>query len=404
MSKTMKLTVYIGIMLLLAASASFSQKIETKDGIRLIHNEKEGKWGKEPKIALEYIKNIGDLESDDENVLFYMPSDIAVDEEGNVYVLDSGNHRIQKFDPQGNFLASFGRRGQGPGEFQYPQSIDIDENGLMYVSDSGNQKLQILKPDGALEKEIKKTDEAPGIIRVRSDQMIMGQGASVYSFRMGGMQEEQELPKMMKILDRDAEVQKEFGDQKDYKDFLVNRIGNRYHFAVDKESHVYVSFDYQNRIEKYSPDGKLLWRADRKLNYDVSTPKAKGNVTRSGGNVSIRMPQMNSVSRGIAVDQKGRVWVVTNKRQIKEEEQVQTSVMVTQTGGERSRNYSVSGNTDVEETDMYQLEVYDPEGILLGSIQIDRFADDIHIVKDRIYILDQMRGMQYYVYKIIETN
>ena len=404
MNKPMKLAVFMGIMLLLVTSVSFSQKIETKDGVRFVHNEKEGKWGKEAKVSLEYVKNIGDLESDDENVLFYMPTDIAVDEEGNVYVLDSGNHRIQKFDPQGNYLASFGRRGQGPGEFQYPQSLDIDAQGLMYVSDSGNQKIQILKPDGALEKEIKKTDEAPGIVRVRSDRMIMGQGASVYSFGMNRMEEDPELPKLIKILDRDAEVQKEFGDPKDYKDMLVNRIGNRYHFAVDKESNVYMSFDYQNRIEKYSPEGKLLWRADRKLNYAVSTPKAKGNITRSGGNVSIRMPQMNNVSSGIAVDHKGRIWIVTNKRQIKEEEQVQTSVMVTQTGGQRSQNYSVSGNTDVEETDMYQLEVYDSEGILLGSIQLDKFADAIYIQKDMIYLLDQMRGMQYYVYKIIENN
>ena len=404
MIKTMKLTAFIGIMLLLVTSASFSQKIETKDGVRLVHNEKEGKWGKESKVSLEYVKNIGDIESDDENVLFYMPNDIALDEEGNVYVLDSGNHRIQKFDPQGNFLASFGRGGQGPGEFQHPQSLDVDGQGYMYVSDSGNQKIQILKPDGALEREIKKTDEAPGIIRIRSDRMIMGQGASVYSFGMNRMEEDQELPKLIKILDTNAEVQREFGDPKDYKDMLVNRMGNRYHFAVDKESNVYVSFDYQNRIEKYSPDGKLLWRADRKLNYDVSTPKAKGNVTRRGGNVSIRMPQMNNVSRGIAVDQKGRVWVVTNKRQIKEEEQVQTSVRVSQTGGQRSQNYSVSGNTDVEETDMYQLEVYDTEGILLGSVQLDRFADAIYIYKDMIYLLDQMRGMQYYVYKIIEEN
>jgi len=404
MKKYLSVLVLTLFLMMTMFSFTIAQKIETKEGVRTVHNDTAGQWGDNPKIDLEFVKMIGELDSDDENVLFYMPSDIAIDEEGNVFVLDSGNHRIQKFDPQGNFLASFGRRGQGPGEFQYPQSLDIDKKGFMYISDSGNQKLQILKPNGALEREIKKTDEAPGIIRVRSDRMIMGQGASVYSFGMGGMQEEQELPKLMKILDMDAEVQREFGDQKNYKDMLVNRIGNRYHFAVDKDSNVYVSFDYQNRIEKYSPEGKLLWRADRKLNYDVSTPKAKGNITRSGGNVSIRMPQMNNVSSGIAVDDKGRLWIVTNKRQIKEEEQVQTSVMVTQSGGQRSQNYSVSGNTDVEETDMYKLEVYDPEGVLLGSIQLDRFADDIYIVKDRIYLLDKMRGMQFYEYKIVENN
>ena len=396
------MTLCAGIILLMTAGIAVSQKIETKDGIRLIHNEKDGKWGKNPEISLEYVKNIGDLESEDDNVLFYMPADIAVDNEGNVYVLDSGNHRIQKFDPQGNFLASMGRHGQGPGEFQYPQSIDIDDKGNIYVADSGNQKIHILKPDGTFEKDIKFTDESPGIIRIRNGKLIQGKGASMFSLQMGMMNQEEELPDLIKVLDMDAEVLSEFGDQKDYKDFLVNRMGNRFHFFVDKEGFVYLAFDYQNRIEKYSPEGKLLWRADRSLNYDVSAPKAKGSRSGSGGRMIVRMPDMNRVANGIAVDDKGRVWVVTNKRQIKEDEQVGTNVQVSMMGGQRSTTYSVEGNTDVEETDMYRLEVFDPEGVLLGSIQLDRFVDGIHIDKDRIFFLDQMRGMQYYVYKIIE--
>ena len=402
MNKIMRMTLCAGIILLMTAGIAVSQKIETKDGIRLIHNEKDGKWGKNPEISLEYVKNIGDLESEDDNVLFYMPADIAVDNEGNVYVLDSGNHRIQKFDPQGNFLASMGRHGQGPGEFQYPQSIDIDDKGNIYVADSGNQKIHILKPDGTFEKDIKFTDESPGIIRIRNGKLIQGKGASMFSLQMGMMNQEEELPDLIKVLDMDAEVLSEFGDQKDYKDFLVNRMGNRFHFFVDKEGFVYLAFDYQNRIEKYSPEGKLLWRADRSLNYDVSAPKAKGSRSGSGGRMIVRMPDMNRVANGIAVDDKGRVWVVTNKRQIKEDEQVGTNVQVSMMGGQRSTTYSVEGNTDVEETDMYRLEVFDPEGVLLGSIQLDRFVDGIHIDKDRIFFLDQMRGMQYYVYNIVE--
>jgi hypothetical protein len=402
MLKILRWTVYLVILSFLSAGFSFSQKIETKDGIRLIHNEKNGKWGNQSKISLEYIKNIGDLESDDENVLFYMPSDIVVDNEGNVYVLDSGNHRIQKFDPEGHFLASFGRQGQGPGEFQYPQSIDIDAQGNIYVADSGNQKIHILKPDGTFDKDIMITDESPGVIRIRNGKIIQGKGASGFSLDMGMRTEEQELPKLIKVLNQKAEVQAEFCDQKDYKDFLVNRLGNRYHFFVDEEGCVYLAFDYQNRIEKYSPEGKLLWRADRELNYDVSSPKTKGSRSGSGGTMVVRMPDMNRVANGIAVDDEDRVWVVTNKRQIKEDEEVATNVQVQMMGGQRSTSYSVQGNTDVVDTDMYQLEVYDPEGILLGSIQLDKFVDDIFIKNNRIYLLDRLRGMQYHIYKIVE--
>lgn len=404
MSKTMRIILYFGIVFMITSGVSFSQKIETKNGVRLIHNKKGGKWGKDPAISLEYVKNIGDLESEDDNVLFYMPSDIAVDEDGNVYVLDSGNHRIQKFDREGNFLASLGRHGQGPGEFQYPQSIDIGAGGNIYVADSGNQKIHILKPDGTFDKDIRISDEAPGIIRIRNGKLIQGKGASVFSIQMGMMNQDEELPKLIRVLDTAAEVQNEFGEQKDFKDFLVNRMGNRYHFFVDKEGYVYLAFDYQNRIEKYTPEGKILWRSDRDLNYDVSAPKAKGSRSGSGGTMVVRMPEMNRVSSGIAVDDKGRVWVVTNRRQIKEDEKVETNVSVSMMGGQRSTNYSVRGNTDVQETDMYQLEIYDPEGVLLGTIQLDKFADNIYIRKDRIYILDLMRGMQYHEYKIIEKD
>ena len=402
MNKIKRVFLWAGIFLLITAGVTFPQKIETKDGIRLVHNEKEGKWGKKPEISLEYVQNIGDLESEDDNVLFYMPSDIAVDKEGNVYVLDSGNHRIQKFDSQGNFLASYGRHGQGPGEFQYPQSIDIDADGYIYVSDSGNQKIHILKPNGAFEKDINITDESPGMIRIRNGKIIQGKAASMFSLQMGMMNEDEELPGLIKVFNMEAKVQNEFGEQKDYNDILVNRMGNRFHFFADKEGFVYLAFDYQNRIEKYSPEGKLLWRSDRELDYDVSSPKAKGSRSGSGGRMIVRMPDMNRVASGIAVDEKDRVWVVTNRRQIKEEEQVATNVQVSMMGGQRSTTYSVEGNTDVEETDMYRMEVYDPDGELLGSIPLDKFADGIHIAKDKIYLLDQMRGMQYYVYKIVE--
>ena len=226
----------------------------------------------------------------------------------------------------------------------------------------------------------------------------------MFSIQMGMMNQDEELPKLIRVLDAAAEVRNEFGEQKDFKDFLVNRMGNRYHFFVDNDGYVYLAFDYQNRIEKYTPEGKILWRSDRELNYDVSAPKAKGSRSGSGGTMVVRMPEMNSVSSGIAVDDKGRVWVVTNRRQIKEDEKVETNVSVSMMGGQRSTNYSVRGNTDIQETDMYQLEVYDPEGILLGAIEIDKFADDIYIHRDRVYILDRMHGMQYHEYKIIENN
>ncbi len=395
---------YVVIIMLFAFSISFAQKVETIDGVRVVHNEKAGKWGKEAKVSLELVRTIGTLEAENDNFLFHLPSDIAFDSKGNLYVLDSGNHRIQKFTPDGQYVTTIGNKGQGPGEFVYPLSLDVDPKGYLHVSDPGNQRIQVLKPDGKDYKTISFAKDPAGVLRIsESGLMIMGRGGSPFSFSMASLNEKKELPKIIRFLNSGWDVERSFGEQRDFKDALVNRLGNGFHFAVGKDNNTYVAFDYQNRIEKYSPEGKILWRADRELNYSTDPPKDKGEFKRSGGMVSMRQPEMNRCSSGIAVDSKGRIWVVNLKRQIKDEEKIEVGVTVTQdAGGARSMGMLVGGNTDVRETDMFQLEIYAADGALLGKLPLNHFVDDIRIEKDRLFLLDRMRGMQFYEYKIIE--
>jgi sugar lactone lactonase YvrE len=182
----------------------------------------------------------------------------------------------------------------------------------------------------------------------------------------------------------------------------MNMMGNSCQFTVDGNGYVYSSFIHQNRIEKYSPEGKVQWRAERELNYSMKPPKQKGKMERSGGNVMIQAPEMNQCSSGIAVDGKGRVWVVTLNRQIKEEERVGTVARVEQGASGRNMSMSTTGNTDLRKTDMYKLEVFDPDGVLFGSFPLDHFVNDIRIHGDKIYLLDRDRGAQFYEYRIIE--
>jgi len=405
MKKLLRLIGYVVIIMSFIFSTSYAQKVETIDGVRVVHNGKTGKWGKNPKVSLELVRTIGTIEAEDDNFLFYLPSDIALDSQGNMYILDSGNHRIQKFTPDGQYITTIGNKGQGPAEFIYPLSLDVDTKGYLHISDPGNQRVQVLKPDGKDYKTISFAKDPAGILRVsESGLMIMGRGAGFFSFSMPSFEENKELPKIIRVLNSDGDVERDFGEQRDYKDFLINRVGNRFHFTIDKDKNTYVAFDYQNRIEKYSPDGKTLWEADRELNYSTDPPKTKSDIKRKGGMVSLREPQMNSCSNGIAVDDKGRIWVVTLKRQINEEESVEIGVRVARgADGARSVGMSVGGNTDVRETDMYQLEVYAPDGILLGKLPLNQFVDDVRIINNRLFLLDRMRGMQYYEYKIIEN-
>ena len=122
MKKRLPFNIFLICLLLVFSAILYAQKIETVDGVRVVHNEKDGKWGKKPPISLEFIRNIGELETEDENLAFHIPSDIAIDDQGNIYILDAGNHRIQKFGADGKYITTIGNRGQGPGEFYFPLS------------------------------------------------------------------------------------------------------------------------------------------------------------------------------------------------------------------------------------------------------------------------------------------
>lgn len=80
---------------------------------------------------------------------------------------------------------------------------------------------------------------------------------------------EKDLPRLIKVFDFKGKLQYEFGEMFDFKDNWVSLWANWIYFDVDDDGYFYLTFRHQNRVEKYSPEGKLLWEADRKLNYDT---------------------------------------------------------------------------------------------------------------------------------------
>ena len=76
------------------------------------------------------------------------PIGIAVDDVGSVYVSDSGNNRIQKFDILGNFLAEWGKEGNARGELARPMHIEMKDSKL-YVAEYFNDRIQVFNPSGS---------------------------------------------------------------------------------------------------------------------------------------------------------------------------------------------------------------------------------------------------------------
>ncbi|MCP4724681.1 MAG: 6-bladed beta-propeller, partial [bacterium] len=357
---------------LLLFSSLYAQKIENKDGTRIVHNEKKGKWGNNPAVTLEEAGTIGDFYAEDEDYVFYIPEDIIKDKDGNLYVLDAGNFRVQKFNSKGQFLLSFGNEGQGPGEFRLPSDMDIDEDGNLHVTDMANSRIEIFSPEGRSQKSKRLEDRFTEFVIVGNDRYLTSFSSSFFSTDDEDDENKKELDPLYKIRDLEGNEYGTLGIMKFVIDDNTTAGANSSHAAVDKDGNVYLSFENMNRIEKYSQDGKLLLKIDRPINFKEKIEKTI--VERFGESISIQSGDRNKISQGIAVDDKGRIWNITYRRQEKEEEEVGMSMMISRNEGV---SRTVSGNTELRETDMYELEVFDSEGILLGKFPLNHFCDGI---------------------------
>ena len=77
------------------------------------------------------------------------PAGIAVDEKtGRIYVADVKKHHIAVFDTAGALISTIGTRGKAPGQFNYPTNLALNHEGKLYVVDSMNFRVQILDPEG----------------------------------------------------------------------------------------------------------------------------------------------------------------------------------------------------------------------------------------------------------------
>lgn len=345
--------------------------LEIKDGTRIVHNLKPKI--ENPESQLEFVVQIGELEPEDEHYLFDQPLSAAEDHEGNIYILDTEAGLIKKFAADGEYLTEFGRMGQGPGEFQYPMQIDCRSDQLLVAS----MAAQFLIFD--LEGEYIKAFRLPeyqgfGLKFVGSDRVV--------AYSLGFRHDNTKGIKIMKIYDTEGEVIHEFGDPLLLDDSRGSWNVNLNSIAVDGDSNIFIAFGHQNRVEKYSQSGELLLKISRELPFKIEYKRGKQNIEIRGEVREIDRNILTYVSRGIGVDSRGRIWVLSYKDEVPQDPVPE----------------------DLNITDFLHFEVFSEDGVLLARLPfpdgMERF-DNMTMFGDHIYFADPFGQGCVYKYRVV---
>lgn len=374
------------VLLVLCGKSDQTYTIEIKDSVKYINNHSP-LWGDTTKVYLEFVQQIGVLEGKDENYWLYVPRDIFVDSLENIYVLDTGNSRIQKYDKNGKFLISFGRYGQGPGEFNYSTiSLNFDAQNYLLISEYPSPSIQKFSSIGKFLEKIPlevKIGESTRILR-SSDILIKTHTDITVRDLISGQKKPHEIP-LLSVLSQDGKIKRGVGTIENTDNILKLFATFNFSFTADPNDFIYITYDKINCIEKYTPDGTLLFKIIKPLNYEFNFPdddkiNKKVRLEDIWTQCNRELRNTAYISKGIAVDMNDRIWVVSYTKAIK----------------------SGFKPEDPENPDIFKFDIFSNEGFFLGSIPMNIYCDYIRIFDDKLYVIDERNQMCVYEYKIVE--
>jgi len=172
-------------------------------------------------------------------------SGLASDAEGNLWMTDWSHARVEEFDSEGNFIQRFGSQGTGNGQFDLPEGVAIDPAGHVWVADKRNGRIQEFDSEGNFIKVVGSHGTEPGQLQ-RPNSITVGPAGNVWVTDISADQ--------VDVFDPEGNFVRRFGSEGSEPGQFRQPGG----IAVDDAGHVWVGDQLNDRVQEFAEDGTAL--------------------------------------------------------------------------------------------------------------------------------------------------
>ena len=301
----------ISVIVIFSAISYFGKKmfagemnrIQKPDEVVVVSNPKAPVYKNGAKIRLVFIEDlsIGEVEGG-ENYMFGRSIVFNTDGDGNFYVSDSDNNRILKYNPQGKYLLTIGRKGQGPGEFQSLSVPRFDKDNNLYIADSVNRRISFFDKNGKFLKQIQMQERyfdlyinSKGFIVANKWNMSQEDNTQKQTFIYGLFDDKFNLAAE---LYRDGiEMALPTGmDESSLAEFLAKALSRgafrpQVRLTLANNDFIYLGYPEKYEINIYSPEGKIVKKITKEYEPIVVSEKDKESFLKiAGESLSLSSP------------------------------------------------------------------------------------------------------------------